>query len=59
MVATDERPHKFWACHFRYARRVLVGGELGGSKKVLVSLALVLFWIVFVVMSSLKFEDVI
>ena len=44
---------------YRYARRVTVGGELGGPKNVIVSLVLVLFWVVFVVVSTLKFEDVI
>mmetsp|Transcript_10225 Transcript_10225/g.26188 ORF Transcript_10225/g.26188 Transcript_10225/m.26188 type:complete len:839 (-) Transcript_10225:1969-4485(-) len=42
-----------------YGRRVAVGGELGGSMAKLVLLLLVLFWAVFVVLSSLKFENII
>jgi hydrogenase-4 membrane subunit HyfE len=42
-----------------YVRRIAVGGELGGTKAPLVMALLVLFWCIFVVVSSLNFEGVL
>lgn len=40
-------------------RRKLLGGELGGARRWLSAAVLVLLWLVFVVLASLKIEDML